>query len=360
MGNYRHVNILSNLQITAAGTTTRDINLRDPVSRLSFKWNVQAAAAIEDMVGHPSETVKKVEIIDGSDVLTSLDGPELMAFNYYDRREVPFGYINQVTNTQSYFQTDVDFGRWLWDQELALDPKRHDNLQYKITYDKALMSANAQDMWVTVMADCFDQKTISPSGFLNREEHKTWTPAANTTEYITLPTDQKIRGILARGYASDKHVRYQIHDAKITEDHDKHVILDTDMRSYLSSKFGLWPMIREELIFEGDTTPNDMFVLPSYETGFHGHSTAAEDIFWSDRAGNFMEIDVETGGSRVEGETYGYVPLHCIWYEMGEHNDIGDWWGPEESDDLELQTTGHTSVGTSPAGYVCLEQVRRY
>ena len=359
MGNYRHVNILSNSTITTAGTTTKDITLKDTISRLSFKWNITAHSTTEAMVGHPAAAVTKIEITDGSDVLTSIDGREAMAFNYYDRHEIPFSYINQVTNTQSYFNTDIDFGRWLWDEELALDPTRFDNLQYKITYDKSKMAANAAAMYVTVMAECFDEKSISPSGFLDREEHKTWTPASSTTEYITLPTDQKIRGILARGYATDKNVREQIHDIKLTEDHDKHVIMDTDMRSYLSYQFGTLPLITERFIHVGATTPLQYYVMPSYEVGYLGISTAAGDVFADTIAGAGVKVDVETAASRVEGYVHGYIPHHSIYLDLGEKNDIGDWWGPKTGSDLELQTTAGT-VGTSPAGYVCLEQMRNY
>lgn len=360
MGNYRHVNILSNKTITTAGTTSRDINLKDVISRLIFKWNITAHSSAEAMAGHPSEAVEKIEIIDGSDVLTSLDGPEAMAFNYYDRGQVPQSYINQVTNTQSYFTTSIDFGRWLWDEQLALDPNMFDNLQYKITYDKENMAANAAAMYVTVMAECFDDKGVSPMGFLNREEHKTWTPASSTTEYITLPTDQAIRGIMTRGYSSDDHVRAQIHDVKITENHDKHVILDTDTRSYIADQFGEYPQIRETFIHVGNTSPEQHYVMPSYEVYYNGVSTAAEDVFASTIEGCAIKVDVESGSNRVEGEVHGFIPHHCLWFPMGQHNNIDDWWGPERESDLEIQTTADSSVGSDPAGYVCLEQLRRY
>ncbi|GAG83278.1 unnamed protein product, partial [marine sediment metagenome] len=162
--NYRNTVIDNNRTITTKATLPIDIDIADPISRLNFKFNIQNVDNTPALIAHPARAVSKIQVIDGSHIITSLSAEEMLAANYYDRRISPPSYINGVTMTQSYFTCGIDFGRWLFDPELALEPGAYDNLQLKLTYDKALYDAGAAAMYMTITADVFDQKTITPKG----------------------------------------------------------------------------------------------------------------------------------------------------------------------------------------------------
>lgn len=354
--NYRDVVIEDNKTITTADTLTKNIDIADPISRLNFKFNIANHATTPVLIAHPARAVSKIQVVDGSHIIQSLSAEQMLAANYYDRRTSPQSYINGVTNTQSFFTCGIDFGRFLYDPELALNPANYDNLQLKITYDKALYESSAAAMYMTITAECFDQKAITPRGYLRRYEVTTWTPSGTATEYVDVPIDLPIRKLLATGYSTTKNYRGQIHSFKLSQDGDKKVPFDTNCRTYMAQMQSYLPPLIESVIFVGATATEVIYTMPSYEGVFIGLSTAAEDVFLTSYTADKLTVDCATGANRIEGLAKGWVPFHTIEIPMGLHNDIDDWFTAGETKKLEFQPKASTP-GTSPVGRLVLEQL---
>jgi len=354
--NYRNVIIDNNRTITAAATLTLDIDIADPISRLSFKFNIANHATTPVLIAHPARAVPKIQLVDGSHIITSLSAEQMLAANYYDRRQSPQSYINGVTNTQSFFTCGIDFGRWLWDPELALQPGMYDNLQLKLTYDKALYESSAAAMYMTIMADVFDEKSVSPTGYLRRYEATTWTPAGTATEYVNVPIDLPIRKLLATGYSTTTNYRTQIHDFKLSQDGDKKVPFDTNTRSYMAQMQAYLPPLIEPVIYVGAAATEVIYTMPSYEGQFVCEGTLAPDNWLTSYTADTLTMDATSTGNRVEGIARGWIPFHTFEILMGMHDDIGDWFVAGATKKLELQTVAATP-GSSPVGRLVMEQL---
>lgn len=354
--NYRNVVLDDNRTITTAATLTLPLDVSDPISRLSFKFNIANHGTTPVLIAHPARAVSKIQVVDGAHIITSLSAEEMLAANYYDRRKSPQSYINGVTGTQSFFTCGIDFGRWLWDPELALVPGDYENLQLKITYNKALYESSATAMYMTIMADVFDGKPISPRGYLRRYEATTWTPAGTAVEPVSVPLDMPIRKLLVAGYSTTKNFRGQIHSFRLSEDGDKKVPFDTNMRSYMAQMQAYLPPLLETVIHIGSASLEVIYTMPSYEGVFAGNSTGNEVVFSPTYVADVLTVDAATGGNRIEGIAKGWIPFHTFEILMGLHDDIDDWYSPGETKKLQLQAKASTP-GTSPVGRLIMEQL---
>ena len=354
--NYRNFIMDNNRDISTAATLTQDIDIADPISRLSFKFNIANHGTTPVLIGHPARAVKKIAVMDGSHIITSLSGEQMLAANYYDRRTSPQSYVNGVSGTQSYFTCGIDFGRYLYDPELALQPGAYDNLQLQITFDKALYESSATAMYMTIMADVFDEKSISPKGYLRRYEATTWTPSGTATEYVNVPNDLPIRKLLPVGYATDAHFRAQIHSWKLSEDGDKKVPFHTNSRSYMSQMQAYLPPIFETIVYVGSASTEIIRTMPSYENVFVCEGTIAPDNWLTSYVADVLTMDATASTSRVEGFAKGWIPFHTFEILMGQHDEIDDWYVAGNTKKLEFQATASTP-GTSPVGALVMEQL---
>lgn len=356
---YRNSVLEDNLTITTADTKTFNLTMKDPISRLSFKFNIANHGTTPVLIAHPARAVTKIEVVDGAHIIQSLSGEQMLAANYYDRRQMPQSYINGVTGTQSYFTCCIDFGRYLWDKELAFDPSLYTNPQIKITYNKALYESSATAMYLTMTADIFDELRPTPVGYLRRYEATTWTPAGTGTETTKVPLDKVLRKMFVTGYCTDNHFRKQVHDFKLSEDGDKKVPFDTNTRSYVADQNGLLPPILEPVLHVGATGTEVIYTMASYEGQFIPIPTAAEDVFLTSYTADVLTVDCATGGGRIEGIARGHVPFHTFEIPFGDQKDIEDWYDVTALGSLELKTVADTA-GTSPVGRLILEQLAKF
>jgi hypothetical protein len=351
---YRNVVLQDNITVTPAGTTTYDINLADVISRLQFKFNITNGAAAPALIAHPARAITRIEVIDGSHTIASLSGEELLVQNYYDNGRTPYSYLNAVTNTDSIISMNLDFGRWLWDNELALDPKRYMNPQIRVTQNRLAYATDAAAAFMTITADVFDEKSVSPKGFLKRHEITTWTPANNTINYAALPTDFPIRALFACGYATTTNYSAQIRNIKLIEDQAKKIPLDTLVRHYLGNLIADYQPVTEQVIIVGSDT---VYTMASWDVHWLGLNTAAADLSLTSQTADTLIMVNANAAARSEGIAHGYIPFHTIPVYFGDKEDLSDWYDTSNIKNLELQTLGSAAVGAAPVGRIHLEQL---
>ncbi|MBA7549183.1 hypothetical protein ES705_41659 [subsurface metagenome] len=229
---YRTVEILDETDPDASGTRVIPVNLKDPISRINLLYTLYPKS--EAMIAAVAANILKIELTDGSDVLYSLDGYECQALAFFDRRINALTGPNYGKGSAISTMFPIDFGRFRWDPQLALLPDKFLNLMLKITYNEDLCDASVDDHTLEIYADCFDEKLITPAGFLSAKEWINYTPsAASAYNDVHLPTDEIIRRILVRGYYTKLSPEIILGEVRLTEEEKKRVVFDWQMYKYV-------------------------------------------------------------------------------------------------------------------------------
>lgn len=359
--NYREVTLLASMSPGAAGTKVIDLNVQDPISRIDIEYTVTLANTA--MAAALAANVTKIELVDGSDVLFSLSGLEAQALNIYDKKVPSMNESNLTAGAVSMAKFSIDFGRYLYDELLAFDPTRFRNPQLKITTDVDICDTGASVNTLEIFAHLFDEKIISPVGFLMSKNHHSWTPSgAGVYEYIDLPLDHPYRQILVRGFLTQVHPDGVVIGARLSEDHDKKVPFDLNLSKYLRRMKGIWLPV-EDTIFEyvDGSSSYDKYVTPTtYDTVYVG-STFGDDTVGVDTylpGGWFRPIT--GGGVMVMGTMRGYCPNHTFQIPFGKQNDPDDWYDVTKKGSVILRLLSGADSGATSVISTILQQLRRY
>ena len=184
MANYRKSLLLAATSITTAGTEMVDIRTRQPISKLSVI--VRATNSSWTPTGHPAKIIKKIELVDGSYPIFSMRGIYAQSLAHYAGKAQPFNYINYTDNGLAVAVCPIHFGRHLYDPDLALVPEKFNSLQLKIEHDYLLGGAVPDACTLEVWAELFDNKAISPIGYLQAKSHWSKTLVATQTDPVIL------------------------------------------------------------------------------------------------------------------------------------------------------------------------------
>lgn len=358
---YRRTVILAEKAVAVNTTETIDINLEDIISSIYIRIKCTTGTAHATPGGHPAGFASKIELVNGSDVLFSLDGYQCQALNYYDRLVTPDTEITDGENEECWGSYLIDFGRFLYDTELALDPKQFRNLQLKITNDWDLFDADAAAGYLLVEADVFDEKVVSPMGFLMSKVIEQYTMTGSAAyKYIDIPTDYPFRKLLCRSYLVNIPPNGAVDEFRISEDNDKRVPLDVDVDHYLRAQMGTLPPLLEHFVIRLSTTLKSAYIMPTYWPFIMGLPHTAlkplqrETYYAADRQGLKADNASAIAANLV---AWGYVPHQVICFPFGDQKDLGDWYDVTEKGSVRARLLSHSSACvTSLFG----QQLRRY
>jgi hypothetical protein len=360
--NYRIADILAEEDASTAKTKTIDITLRDIISRIFIRFKAQNGADRAVQAAHPAALVSKVELVDGSDVLFSLNGHEMQALNYYDQLVTPDTEIIDGNDDWQHACFMMDFGRYLFDPELAFDPEKFTNPQLKITHNYQAIDDGAAAGKLLVQAHIFDEKEVSPSGFLMTKQIQTYDSAAGAYEYIDLPTDHPIRKMMIRAYLVDKSVESEIDKVRLSEDNDKRIPIDVDVEPYIRYLCGTLPPINEHWQIRAQTTATVLFIMPTYWPMIYGLSQYSED-WW--RASDYYQGDKQSIAADAAmsgpamGYAQGYIPHQTLAFELGRQQEIDDWYDVTKIGSLRARIRG-TASSSAAEVTLSLQQLRKY
>jgi hypothetical protein len=290
-----------------------------------------------------------------------MSGRAAHALDYYDTGVEPFANLNYVDNAMAMAVFNLNFGRYLYDEEYALDPKKFSNLQLKITHNKASGGSAPDAGDLRVRADVFDELVPSLRGFLMSKEHYSYALVSSAIEYVDLPTDHPIRKLLLLTYADDKAPYEQINQVKLSEEHDKRVILEgyqSDFIKYFSCRFGPY---KEFIQFMGSASAVDVHITPTYERFFALMGETAgysfNNVPW--QGGGEQTID-SSAAETMTGLVQGFCPHGATLYPFGKQDIPGDWWDVTRLGSVRLKLTAGSSVESSSTAQVIVQQMRGY
>lgn len=250
MPKYRDVYIEKEKTLADSGTVTVELAVMDPISELHIRFKAKNGATSNK--NNPlTRNISKIEIVDGSKVLYSLNGMMAQSMSYYQRRVLPCMYRQEGPSENQEDHFVIRFGRWLWDPVFALVPQKFRNLQLKITWDLATITAVgatgylADSAKLTVITRLIEGLTTEPTHYMMAKSHYSWTTAASGEERIPIPTDYPYVLMLFRAWEINVKLQSTITNLKLSIDQDKDIPFNLEaweMLQWMQSEYGLFTL----------------------------------------------------------------------------------------------------------------------
>lgn len=359
MAKYRLEALLDAETSDTATTKNLDIDLSEVVSRITVEYKGTNNGSTP--TAHGAKMVSKIELADGSDILYSLSGIEAQAANYYENGEMPFAvheYRNDVQNIQTF---QLNFGRYVWDELYALDPKRFRNLQLKITHNKASGGSSPDASTMSVFADVFDERQPSPQAFLQTKEHFTYSLTSSAQETIDLPVDLPLRMLMVQSLSGGKQPWEQYNKIKHTMDEGRKTIINDLKTSDLLKLMQRYPRIEESFLGSGTGSAVDHFVTPTYDAygNISNLDAALTNNYLAQDYGGTQAV-VGDSGDQFQVHMSGLAPHGATQILLTDPLRPETWHVPNPQGSEKLRITAGTSVGSSSTAEVVVQQVRRY
>lgn len=361
--NYRTATILTEKAEASDITEVIDINVVDPISQLLvIHTPLNGAEALP--AGHPADCITKIELVDGSNVIYSLSGKETQAADYYHNKRVPHNLLFYIAGVRSRMSYYLNFGRWLYDPDYALDPAKFANLQLKITIDVDAGGCTVATGNLTVLAELFDEKKVSPVGFLMHKEIKDYTLGPSAHEYSDLPTDYPIRKVFIRGQVEGTDLYSVFSQIKISEDNDKHIPIDLPFDQIIETMVAQTPPYRESYITHGVVAGRNYFNTPCHLVRANASRGDAATTIGSasayDAGGGRAKVFSDIAGRNVDVGVTGWCPHGVIEIPFGDQKDPADWYDVTKIGSLTLDVTAGSGMSSSESMQVLLQQLRKY
>jgi len=340
-------------------TIVHDINIQDVISSIVLGFEFHKTGAVQ--TAHPMAAIKKIELIDGSDVLHSLDGFETEAVDWYGNGgKLRSNWNMQFADSTCSRYIGIKFGRWLWDEVYAFDPTRFVNPQLRIELDIDGWAATGDHIYVTGWSNIFDDRPSGLRGFLMRKEVKEYTMADDTHEYTDMPLDYTYRNLYFRPYKLGTEPNQCVQNVKLSEDMDKRIVFDHGAQEILRCVQEKYPDVHESLYFPVNTANRYAYITPTTRVSALAQVWAAAAVAFDPALyngdGGRLNTITAANPSNTQIHVRGYVP-HCV-YEIpfGLRDDPASWYDVRSIRHLRLDIEGAAAA----TGYIYLEQERLY
>lgn len=356
---YRHASILANKDLGASGTEPISITISDPISAITIVH--LPVGGSNTPAGHPVKNIEQIDLKDGSDLLYSCTGFQGQALNVFESKEPIIQEVDARTGGTPLTYVHLHFGRWLWDKELALDPKRHNNLDLYIKWNEVNYDASCTSHGFVVYGHVMEDPALSPVGFLMSKQQRSYEPSSGAWESTNLPGDYPIRKLILKGLKAGAGIRGLIQEIKVDEDLDKRIIIDGDiheLRSFLDQYGGdCIDVIR------GNVGTSSVYYYCTPSNVFSHSSdgdTAARVIASGLPIGGRLWIIAETGTTGFSTTVRGKNPHGCVQIPFGNQDDMTDWWNLTGGKKGRVRVKGGTSSASGDTVEVVTQQLRRY
>jgi hypothetical protein len=357
----REVEILQAESIATAGVKTLNLDLQDSVSRLDVIW--RKTNTNRTPIAHPGKIIKNILVCDGADVLFSMCGQDAIAMSYYQTGSIPGAMTNYELGQWSMCIASIFFGREMWDEELALDPKRFSNIQIKIDHDLALGGATGTVADLSVYAHVFDEKVVQPRGFLLNKEIYSFLPVASAYSYIDFPVDYPIRAVMFGANECEDGPEYNLNSVKIEESNGKHILVNSLMERYLFQTAARDPIYAEHVLFKTAAAATDLtaYQASHWERRFVGNvEGAGVGVGVTSNAGCKLVAQNATAAAIIEGFSFGHVPFGQVYIPFGKRDAIEDSWDIRKSGSGRLILQAGATPDTDEYVRVHVQQARLY
>lgn len=359
--NYRRFEIVSDEDWGEAGTKTIDLPTPDPITAIDIKGGFLNVTAGSDE--HPAANFKKIEVVDGSDVLYSLTGMCGQAVAFYDGVKALYNHIENAAGAYQECVIPIRFGRFLRDPVLALDTKQFTAPQLKVTWDEDLAETDCASHSITIYVTVFDQKAISPIGFLMNKEHYSYSPAANAYETLELPRDYPMRRFAVQVRVPGTDMANLLSNVRLDEDFMKRIPIEEGL-SDMSIRHQLdYPLLHESyIVYPGPTAATFYVTCDRYTNPvlMNSNPNPDEALYARYVTGCQISLETETSTLLCTLNIDGMFPHAVCDFPLGDQMDIDDWLDVTKLESARLRIKAGASAGDAYTFRVLTQQLRRY
>jgi hypothetical protein len=359
-------------QSSDKSSKTIDLDIVDPVSALGFEF--EARNGTTNNQNNPlSKCIEKLELVDGADVLASMNFEQAQALQFYKTGKQPQLRIDEQPSSAPNYYGDVIgcmilFGRKLWDREYALDLTKFRNPKLKITWDlghtrdvDAATAFATGTLKISAWAKVMEGMGGAPGKFLMDKEIESWTGATSGDKPHELPLDYVYRMLMLQTYLAGNDIDENISKLKLTADTDKFIAFERYVKQLdaeLAQQFGNVIVWKRAHYCHGDTVwvpinkePQVRFVVPTV------NYLASYGWCWS---GRFAALLGDTAAGTVSADTRvdllieGHALHATLPVPMGIMDEPDSWFDPTPYKRLDLVCTEAAAAANS----IVAEQVR--
>jgi hypothetical protein len=184
--------ILVDQETQASDAATRRIAL--PRTGLLSGLEVRVRITNGSTAGEESvmEAIDRIEVVaDGSNVLFSLEGTELMRWAWFILGRCPAQFRNEALSTVQELTLPVHFGRYMCDPEFSLDLSQYRDVELRIQYSPTIAATSFATGTTQLHIPMYISDDVSPPGprrgWLRTTQVYAFVSAASGETIIELP-----------------------------------------------------------------------------------------------------------------------------------------------------------------------------
>ncbi len=354
-------------------TWTFPINIVDPVTEFKVHFKIKTnplggASADYLFPGPMPYLIKEIAIIDGSEVIFSLNGAQIIALSCFDLGYAPFHISEEAPARWCEWVFPIHFGRNLVDPLWIFDPKKFRNPQMRITWDVENIQDVAAGTWadtanyplqITVWARIMEEGA-TPRGYLMTKEIKEYTMAAAGQEITFLPIDFPLRKLLVRHYLKFGVMHTMVTHLKLSQDQDKWIPFDHDGDDFIQLMKNWFTEVqfntrhymandeqREHCsgdLSSGIVASNGLGLIASGQN-WVGNAFFAYMRYWDGT--NVTQVDRAV----CQAMSMTRTPFDTFCYPFGDQDDPNDWLKVAPMGNLRLILTHAIETFESAIGY---------
>lgn len=325
----------NSIDIGTSGTKTFNLDYDDPITQLDLFFEVTNGDS-SNIEAPVERCISKIEIIDGGQVLWDLPGELALACYCHDAEQFPYSEAEETQNASVRQQIPIRFGRQLFDQRFAFDPRKFKNPQLRFTFDEATIraagsSGYSSDSWNFTLHVRLMEDTKPPTGFLSYRTVESFTTTAGGARRIELPTDRHIRYLICRAYEKSTSIYSTITHHKLSADGGKWVPFDLPARDFINRMCDTFkPLTRKfnAYISDGDTRETFIGVPHNGHANGDGSDCIVTANFYINGTVLIYRKN-NSGASAVPGSTYisntGWAFHNVLMYAFGDRMRPMDW-----------------------------------
>jgi len=365
---YRKYYLQDNFTLNDSGTRTVDVNVQDPVTCLWVKFQATNGGT-SNKVADLGKCISAIELIDGADILFSLDGPEAFALAAYQLGQMQDNIIDESGGDPQTYVVPIMFGRYMGDKELALDPRKFANPQLRFQWNLAAVRAVGATGFATgtlqlsVVADVM-QGAPEPRGFLMHKEVYSWTSAAAGWEYIDLPTDYPYRGVMLRCVKAETDWHWIADQVRMNCDGGQFIAMNLRGWDITQMLNGYSPIFHYTHVLRVTNNDRKQFLLRINEN-VEFQPDGVGDLVTSYSGGGNGEGTIGTliGGAaagdnrKIRADIMGKGPCDCVYLPFGRQDQSEDWFPAPDFKGIQFEVRGGVADGSD---YLVLTQERTY
>jgi len=329
-----------------------DINLVDPISYIVVEMEVQNYASV--VPDHDlADYIKSIEIIDGSEVIESLDMKGWIALNFFENGILPAYSHSEVSGATITQTCIIPFGRYKDDLNFYFNPAVFRNPQLKIDVAFSDIGSGhfaAGTVKATVKARCIMEGYNDYEGFLSTKEIYSFTSGASGEELINLPRDYPYRSMLIKALKTEVRPYAILSRLKLSCDAGRYIERDSYMTDIIESNQSNIGLAQYRKRVDGGHNVTALSMI--YDALMASVSVVDTDYIGSVEAITAEKItyttyNMTTPGTPAFGATgtlcdvivQGNCPYGYIYIPFGNSVDSDAWFNPSDYGSVELALT---------------------